>query len=85
MIYFLEDAVEAAANKADETVKRWGGRVNYANCAAGGFFWSTYKAICRRGGVYTNAEGTHDWNAELTEPVLKVVASGWERTFSRRA
>ncbi|QKX61671.1 uncharacterized protein TRUGW13939_08824 [Talaromyces rugulosus] len=80
-----EDAVEAAVNKADEIVKRWGGRVNTDNRAAGGFFWSTYKAICRRDGVYTNAEGIHDWNAELTEPVLKVVASGWERTFSRRA
>ncbi|KAH8691825.1 hypothetical protein BGW36DRAFT_437369 [Talaromyces proteolyticus] len=80
-----KDAVEAATNKADETVKRWGRKVNRDNRAVGGFFWSTYKAICRRDGVYANEQGTHDWNAELTEPVLKAVASGWENTFSQRA
>lgn len=28
--------------------------------------------------------GPHDWNAQLIEPVLKGVATGWEKTFARR-
>jgi hypothetical protein len=34
--------------------------------------------------VFTNAQGPHDWNAELIEPVFKAISSGWEKTFSRR-
>lgn len=34
--------------------------------------------------MFSNAQGPHDWNAELLEPVLKTISSGWEKTFSRR-
>ena len=35
--------------------------------------------------MYSNAQGPHNWNVQLTDPMMKVIASGWERTFSRRA
>ena len=50
----------------------------------GGYYWSTYKAICRRYGEFANAQGEHDWNAQLAEPMIKILAPGWERAFSRR-
>lgn len=42
------------------------------------------QAICRRDGVFTNAQGPHEWNAQLAEPMLKVLAAGWEKVFTRR-
>ncbi|RHZ58383.1 uncharacterized protein CDV56_104314 [Aspergillus thermomutatus] len=79
-----ENALAPAAAEANKTVLRWSAPVNRNDRTAGGYFWSTYKAICRRNGVYSNAQGHHDWNAELIEPVIKAIASGWEKTFSRR-
>ncbi|RHZ70209.1 hypothetical protein CDV55_107798 [Aspergillus turcosus] len=79
-----QNALTPAAVEANKTVLRWGAPVNRNDRAAGGYFWSTYKAICRRNGVYSNAQGHHDWNAELIEPIIKAIASGWEKTFSRR-
>lgn len=40
--------------------------VNRENRAQGGFLHSTYKAICCRRGVFTNAQGTHDFNMQLS-------------------
>jgi hypothetical protein len=34
--------------------------------------------------VFSNGQGLHDWNSQLTEPIIKAISSGWERTFSRR-
>ena len=28
--------------------------------------------------------GPHEWNVELAEPMIKQLAAGWEKTFSRR-
>ena len=50
----------------------------------GGYYWATYKAICRRDGAYTNSNGLHDFNSQLTEPLLKHLGGGWERAFQRR-
>lgn len=47
-------------------------------------YWATYKATCRRGGVFTNASGRHDMNADLLEPISRGLAGGWERAFQRR-
>ncbi|EED18159.1 conserved hypothetical protein [Talaromyces stipitatus ATCC 10500] len=77
-------ATPTAAKLATETVSRWGAPVNRSNRAEGGYYWATYKALCRRDGVYANAQGQHDWNAELIEPIIKAVAPGWEKIFSRR-
>ncbi|GFF62689.1 hypothetical protein IFM60648_00689 [Aspergillus lentulus] len=79
-----ENALTPAAVAANKTVLRWGAPVDRSDRTAGGYYWSTYKAICRRNGLYSNSQGHHDWNAELIEPIIKAIASGWEKTFSRR-
>lgn len=79
-----ETAVNNAAYEASNIAELWGSPVNRENRAAGGYCWSTYKAITRRMGIYSNAHGPHEWNQQLAEPMMKVIASGWEKTFSRR-
>jgi hypothetical protein len=77
-------AIQQAASEAPNTAQRWGMKVNRDDRAAGGLYWATYKAVCRRDGVFSNAQGLHDWNTQLTEPIIKNIANGWERAFSRR-
>ncbi|KAI9669298.1 MAG: hypothetical protein M1831_000333 [Alyxoria varia] len=78
-------AIDSGKQAAEETVSSWGSRVDRDNPDAGGLHWSTYKAVCRRYGVYSNGKrGPQEWNAKLAEPILKQIASGWERAFSRR-
>ena len=81
----FDTAIVKAMEEACETAAHWGAPVNRQDRASGGLYWGTYKAICRRNGIYTNGQGPHDWNAQLTEPLIKQIAPGWERTFSRRA
>lgn len=38
-------------------VQRWHSSVNRDNRELGGYYWSTYKAIMKREGVYSNAQG----------------------------
>ncbi|KAL9612851.1 MAG: hypothetical protein Q9167_002583 [Letrouitia subvulpina] len=79
-----ETAISNATIEATTTSNRWGAPINRGDRSAGGFHWSTYKAICRRDGVYTNAQGPHNFNDQLVSPMIKVVTPGWEKTFSRR-
>ena len=55
----VETAISNATNDSIETALKWGAPVNRENRAAGGLHWSTYKAICRRNGIYTNGQGPH--------------------------
>jgi hypothetical protein len=58
---------------------------NRDNREQGGYLWGTYKALCRHdGGPFTNGLGTHDFNAFLTAPLLRHIATSWEMTFTRR-
>ncbi|KAL8835488.1 MAG: hypothetical protein Q9170_003290 [Blastenia crenularia] len=77
-------AVQAATHGSIDTTTQWGAPVCRENRAAGGLYWATYKAVCRRDGSFTNAQGLHDWNAQLIEPMIKLIAPGWEKTFTRR-
>ena len=79
-----ETAISNASGDSIETALKWGSPVNREDRAAGGLHWSSYKAVCRRNGVFTNSQGLHDWNAQLTEPMIKVIAPGWEKVFTRR-
>ncbi|KAL8853712.1 MAG: hypothetical protein Q9221_001523 [Calogaya cf. arnoldii] len=79
-----ETAIQAAMFNAINTTNHWGAPVDRQDRAAGGFYWSTYKAICRRNGCYTNAQGTHNFNKQLIEPMVKIIAPGWEKVFTRR-
>ncbi|KAK7545338.1 hypothetical protein IWX49DRAFT_500418 [Phyllosticta citricarpa] len=74
-----EKVVQKACEIALPTASGWG-----APRSMGGLYWSTYKATVRRGGVYSGASGPRDFNAELTAPILKDIATGWERAFQRR-
>ncbi|KAM7187037.1 hypothetical protein V8F33_011456 [Rhypophila sp. PSN 637] len=73
--HFIPKATEAAV----PTATGWG-----APRKEGGMFWATYKATCRRNGVFSCASGPRDFNAELFEPISVHLASGWERAFQRR-
>ncbi|KAK3324641.1 hypothetical protein B0T19DRAFT_429037 [Cercophora scortea] len=72
---YIPTAVEAAL----PTAIGWG-----AHKDMGGLLWATYKATCRRNGVYCGASGPRDFNAELFEPIAKHLAGNWERAFQRR-
>jgi len=72
-------AIPTAINAAVETASRWG-----AHRSQGGLCWSTYKATCRRNGVFNGTAGHRDFNEELFEPVSRQIATGWERAFQRR-
>ncbi|KAL8688345.1 MAG: hypothetical protein Q9224_004906 [Gallowayella concinna] len=79
-----EAAVQAASFDSVPLTEHWGSHVNRENRAAGGLYWATYKAVCRRNGCFTNGQGLHDWNAQLIEPMIKLIAPGWEKVFTRR-
>lgn len=53
-------AIAHAEAEAGPTSQRWG-----AHRDAGGLYWATYKAVCRRDGAFTNVRGLHDFNAQL--------------------
>ncbi|KAJ5035261.1 Dynamin family-domain-containing protein [Bipolaris maydis] len=71
----VNDAIEAAP----ATAGAWGQKDQ------GGLMWASYKAVVRRAGVFhSTAAGKRDFNSDLVEPIMKRLATGWERTFQRR-
>ena len=79
-----DQVVEVAVSEANITAARWHAPVNRDKQALGEYYWATYKATTRRSGVFSNAEGPHDLNLQLTEPIFKHLANRWERVFVRR-
>ncbi|OCT44484.1 tat pathway signal sequence [Cladophialophora carrionii] len=77
-------ATGAAQSEANNTVQKWGSPVNRENLMAGGLYWSTYKAVVRRDGVFNNARASNNFNEQLTEPVIRHLAGPWESVFARR-
>ena len=75
---------EIAAVEANNTVEKWHSPVNRDDHALGGFYWGTYKAIVRRDGVFDNTHGLHNLNLQLTEPIIKHLASTWESVFAQK-
>ncbi|KAK4033768.1 hypothetical protein C8A01DRAFT_19341 [Parachaetomium inaequale] len=71
--------IPAAVDAAVPTATQWG-----APRSMGGMFWATYKATCRRNGIFSGASGPRDFNDELFSPISKHLAGGWERAFQRR-
>ena len=78
------NAIASAKSQAINTARQWGSPVNRNDRPQGGLYWATYKAVVRRDGCFTNAQGLHDFNEELTEPIIRHVAGPWEKIFSRR-
>ncbi|KAL5121484.1 hypothetical protein ACEQ8H_000556 [Pleosporales sp. CAS-2024a] len=72
--------ITEAIQAAPETASKWG-----AHKSDGGLYWGTYKAIVRRDGRYHSATAGHrDFNAELVDPIVKKLATGWERAFQQK-
>ncbi|KAH7412113.1 hypothetical protein DE146DRAFT_709700 [Phaeosphaeria sp. MPI-PUGE-AT-0046c] len=72
----ISDAIRAAP----DTARSWG-----AHKTEGGLFWATYKATVRRNGQYHSSTAGHkDFNADLVSPIVKKLATGWERAFQAR-
>ncbi|KAL3258512.1 hypothetical protein ABHI18_005979 [Aspergillus niger] len=69
----LNRASRHAIVQFPEAVSRWN-----APGSSGGLRWNTYKAICRRRGVFHDT----DWNQDLARPMLDKIASSWKRTFA---
>ncbi|KAK3294038.1 uncharacterized protein B0H64DRAFT_361274 [Chaetomium fimeti] len=71
--------IPAAVEAALPTATQWG-----AHRSTGGLLWATYKATCRRNGIFSGSSGPRDFNDELFSPISKHLANGWERAFQRR-
>ncbi|KAI4174954.1 MAG: hypothetical protein LQ343_001981 [Gyalolechia ehrenbergii] len=79
----FEPAVNCAKNKATDTSQRWAESKKTKLPGQGGYGWSTFKAICRRDGVYTYRNELHNWNEALAAPMIGIILPGWEKMFSR--
>ncbi|KAF9700954.1 hypothetical protein EKO04_000363 [Ascochyta lentis] len=74
------DLIQEAINAAPDIAQKWG-----VHRADGGLAWGTYKAVTRRNGVYQSPTAGHrDFNSELVDPIVKKLATGWERAFQNR-
>ena len=77
-------AISDAEKKAMGTVTHWGSPVDRSNRPRGGYPYSTYKAICRRNGIYANRQGAYDWNEQLLAPMISKITSGWNYMFATK-
>ncbi|EHA19016.1 hypothetical protein ASPNIDRAFT_42828 [Aspergillus niger ATCC 1015] len=64
----LSGASRHAILQFPEAVSRWNE----------GLRWNTYKAICRRRGVYRTTP-IQDWNRDLARPMFDKIAAAWRR------
>ncbi|CAI6329371.1 unnamed protein product [Periconia digitata] len=72
--------VNEAVREAPQIANRWG-----SHKSEGGLHYITYKAVCKRFGVYLSSTAGHrDFNADLTDSIIKQMATGWERAFQNR-
>ena len=67
----LEAGADAARTDALATTAQWGITVTQ-----GGLHWATYKATCRRHGVFRI-----NMNEALVAPIFKAVSTHWEKAF----
>lgn len=73
----LTRATQQAEFAAGSTADAWG-------ASEDGLHWSTYRAVVKRDGAYTNRKGdTYDFNKDLSALFEKYFASGWEECFHR--
>ncbi|RHZ59709.1 uncharacterized protein CDV56_100818 [Aspergillus thermomutatus] len=64
----LDNACHHGSRGFREVVADWNENVH----------WSTYRAICRRSGVWKE----WNWNREVAHPMLEYIRSYWTRTFN---
>ncbi|KAL0930832.1 Nuclear GTPase SLIP-GC 4 [Colletotrichum truncatum] len=73
------EGVLFASAKAINTAKGWGAKPD-----AGGLRFMTYRATCRRGGVFKGVAGLRDFNEELLKPLKNHTAYQWDQVFNKR-
>ncbi|KAH7073915.1 hypothetical protein BKA63DRAFT_43281 [Paraphoma chrysanthemicola] len=73
------DLIKEAIDAAPETAQKWG-----AHRSDGGLAWGTYKAVVRRGNYHSPTAGHRDFNSDLVGPIVKRLATSWERAFQNR-
>jgi hypothetical protein len=71
-------AVRKAEKKAPTTSAKWG-----AKKGGGGLHPSTYRAVIKRYGHWENENRVHNFNGELTRPIIAQITEGWQRVFER--
>ncbi|KAK4192432.1 hypothetical protein QBC35DRAFT_483760 [Podospora australis] len=62
----FDKCIPVAIDTSAITAQGWG-----AHRDSGGLLWATYKATCRRSGVFTGSAGPRDFNQELFEPISR--------------
>jgi len=67
----LKAGADAASEQALKIMQQWG-----VSVTQGGLHWATYKASCRRDGVWRV-----NMNEALVEPIFKAVSTHWEKAF----
>ena len=75
-------AVSKAIDNANQITAHWASRINDLDRSQGGYHWITYKAICRRQGLFSNAQGNHDWNEQLCKPMITKIMNRWDKCFN---
>ncbi|KAK7740576.1 hypothetical protein SLS53_005421 [Cytospora paraplurivora] len=71
-------AITHASKKIEGIVENWSLR---KADGGHGLTFSTYKAVCRRGGSKTKSEKSRNFNEDILEPYLLKIATGWEQAF----
>ncbi|KAI8635076.1 hypothetical protein F5Y19DRAFT_470125 [Xylariaceae sp. FL1651] len=69
-----------AADRAPEISRGWPSHKH----GDGGLPCNSYKATCRRNGVFSGNLGPRDFNRDLAAPLLQSLSSVWEITFSKK-
>ncbi|KAK9813950.1 hypothetical protein WJX73_006361 [Symbiochloris irregularis] len=77
----LGHGASRAKHAAMDTVAKWG-----SHTRDGGYYWATYKAVCRRHGHYTGgSRGEVAFNGDLARPILDLISTTWDHLFNTTA
>lgn len=75
----LPAASDAAQDRAMITVEKWG--KSPKDPVEPGLYYSTFKAVCRRDGAYTNPRKAYNFGADLLDPFMQKIDAQWNSVF----
>ncbi|KAF4817083.1 Nuclear GTPase SLIP-GC [Colletotrichum siamense] len=75
----LPKAASKGSAAAVAMAKSWS-----ASPDAGGLRFPTYRATCRRRGVFKGAAGPRDFNEDLLKAMKNIYAQSWDQSFNKR-
>ncbi|KAK7749363.1 hypothetical protein SLS62_008215 [Diatrype stigma] len=76
----LQSSVAKAIKKAPKIAEKW---PSYAK-GDGGLPCLSYRATCRRMGVFSGKNGPRDFNEDLIFPLKQRLANSWEQSFTKK-